>query len=327
MSNPLISIVLPVYNIQEYLERCFQSVTEQDYESLEILFVDDGSTDRSGEMLDDFSKRDSRISVFHKENGGLSDARNFGTEHASGEFITYVDPDDSIDPDYVSYLYNLIVRFDADLSVCQHRTCYQNGKVKENAVQRAPEAETPEQWLNSFLYNDVNDTSAYCKLIARSLLSDIRFPKGKIFEDLATMYRLIMKADRIAVGFDSKYNYMFHDNSISNSKFNEKYFDYSPITDQVTEKIVEKYPSLLQPALAKRYRARFSVLNLMINSDADRKYTDRRDEMISYLRKHKRTVLSDPRVSKVERAAASLISISYPLYRMGWKWHRKNIMG
>lgn len=325
-SIPLISIILPVYNIEKYLDRCFESLKRQSYQNLEIIFVDDGSTDNSGEKCESYKEKDSRIIVFHKVNGGLSDARNYGTARAKGAYITYVDPDDYIDEDYISYLYDLIVNYGTSMSVCQHRICYQNGKKKECSSSEKDEKVSSEQWLKRFLYNDIYDTSAYCKLIKRTLLTDISFPKGKIFEDLATMYKIIIKAKYIAVGYQSKYNYLFHSASISNDSFNERYFDYSDITDEVTSDIEKQYPELKNPAIAKRCRARFSVLNLMINTDADYLYPIKKKELLQYIEDHKKYILWNKNISKIEKTATIIISISYSIYRLGWKQHRRNIM-
>ena len=114
----LVSVIIPVYNVEKFLDRCVRSVLAQTYNNLEIILVDDGSPDRSGEMCDSLAKEDSRIVVFHKQNGGVSDARNYGTTHAKGEYITFVDSDDYVAPNYVEYLMSLITKYDADTSCC-----------------------------------------------------------------------------------------------------------------------------------------------------------------------------------------------------------------
>ena len=110
MEEPLISVIIPVYKVEQYLDRCLNSVVNQTYKNLEIILVDDGSPDNCPKMCDEWAEKDNRVKVFHKENGGLSDARNYGTERCNGLFLTYVDSDDYIDTDYVSYLYDLLHR-------------------------------------------------------------------------------------------------------------------------------------------------------------------------------------------------------------------------
>ena len=126
--NEIVSIIIPIYKVELYLERCIQSVLMQTYHNLEIILVDDGSPDLCGEICEDFAQKDSRVRVYHKQNGGLSDARNYGVEQAHGTYITFIDADDYVAPDYVEYLVGLLVKFDADISCC----CMI--KTTENAV-------------------------------------------------------------------------------------------------------------------------------------------------------------------------------------------------
>ena len=118
MNRPLISVVLPIYNIEAYLDRCMEAVLNQTYDNLEILMVDDGSPDGCGAMCDRYAREDSRVKALHKENGGLSDARNYGIAHSTGEYITCIDPDDYVDLDFVEYLYGLAAKYSARMSIC-----------------------------------------------------------------------------------------------------------------------------------------------------------------------------------------------------------------
>ena len=122
----LISVIIPVYNVELYLRRCVDSVINQTYKLLEIILVDDGSTDSSGKICEEYSKTDNRIKVIHKTNGGLSDARNAGIEICKGDYITFVDSDDWIDPDLVKHLYDIIVKFNADISIGMYKKVYDN---------------------------------------------------------------------------------------------------------------------------------------------------------------------------------------------------------
>lgn len=119
--KPLISIIMPVYNVEQYLNYCMESILAQDYKNLEIILIDDGSTDSSGDMCDEYAKNDSRIKVIHKKNGGLSSARNIGIEVMTGKYMTFVDPDDYIRIDYVSRMYKYILEDETDLVVCSYK--------------------------------------------------------------------------------------------------------------------------------------------------------------------------------------------------------------
>ena len=127
----LISIVLPIYNVENYIEKCMESVLNQTYKNIEIILVDDGSPDNCPIICDQYVKEDNRVKVVHKENGGLSDARNAGIKVANGDYITFIDSDDYVDKDYVEFLYNTIEETDADIAIGGHRVIYDSGKIIE----------------------------------------------------------------------------------------------------------------------------------------------------------------------------------------------------
>lgn len=127
-----ISIIVPVYNVEQYITRCIESITSQTYRNIEILLIDDGSTDNSGNICDEYQKKDSRVMTFHKTNGGLSDARNYGIKHASGQYLCFVDSDDYISKHMVEILYNNLIKYSADISACGFLTVHDGicGKKK-----------------------------------------------------------------------------------------------------------------------------------------------------------------------------------------------------
>ena len=124
----LISIIVPVYNVEKYLNRCIDSILLQTYNNIEILLIDDGSLDKSSQICDEYMKKDKRIKVIHKKNGGLSDARNAGIDIARGKYITFIDSDDSVEKDLVEYLYKLVINFNTKMSICSHRVIFDEGK-------------------------------------------------------------------------------------------------------------------------------------------------------------------------------------------------------
>ena len=137
--SDLISVIVPVYNVEQYLEKCVDSIKNQSYPHLEILLIDDGATDSSGQLCDTLAETDSRIKVFHKANGGLSDARNYGLQHASGAFILFLDSDDYIHPHMIESLYEQMIKEDADVSVCNIMNVYETGE--------SPQCENPELYF------------------------------------------------------------------------------------------------------------------------------------------------------------------------------------
>ena len=256
----LISIVLPIYNVENYIEKCMESVLNQTYKNIEIILVDDGSPDNCPIICDQYVKEDNRVKVVHKENGGLSDARNAGIKVANGDYITFIDSDDYVDKDYVEFLYNTIEETDADIAIGGHRVIYDSGKIIEKETHENSVLE-PKKVLERILYDDGIDLSAWGKLYKRYLFNDIKFPKGRLFEDSATTYMLVDKANKIAINSISKYNYIIRKNSISNAKFSPKKMDLITSTREMSEYVKNKYPDLKNAANRRLMYAYLSTLS------------------------------------------------------------------
>lgn len=211
--NELISVIIPVYNVKEYLERCLESVISQSYENLEIILVDDGSTDGSSELCDDIAKRDSRIFAFHKTNGGLSDARNYGITQSNGAYISFVDSDDWIAPTMIEDLFDAIQKYNVRLAVCETAYAYDDynylPKTTGNAfvLDKLPAYEM-------LLKNRRFRTNAWNKLYSADLWDGVQFPKGKKYEDVYIMHRIYDMCDRIAYVDKALYYYYQRNNSI-----------------------------------------------------------------------------------------------------------------
>ena len=256
----LISIVLPIYNVENYIEKCMESVLNQTYKNIEIILVDDGSPDNCPIICDQYVKEDNRVKVVHKENGGLSDARNAGIKVANGDYITFIDSDDYVDKDYVEFFYNTIEETDADIAIGGHRVIYDSGKIIEKETHENSVLE-PKKVLERILYDDGIDLSAWGKLYKRYLFNDIKFPKGRLFEDSATTYMLVDKANKIAINSISKYNYIIRKNSISNAKFSPKKMDLITSTREMSEYVKNKYPDLENAANRRLMYAYLSTLS------------------------------------------------------------------
>lgn len=325
VKNPLVSIILPIYNIEKYLTKCMESILGQSYINLEIIMVDDGSTDSCSRLCDDYKKADNRIVVFHKTNGGLSDARNYGIKRAKGEYITCVDPDDYVDIDYVQYLVELVSKYETKMSICQHRVIFDNGKVKENG-KPGDECLKTVKCLERMLYHDVIDTSAWAKLYHRSLFDTVEYPKGKIFEDIGTTYALMMQCDEIAVGYESKYNYIFHNNSIVNSSFKTSKLDMLEMTDKMARDVCEVYPELNKAVKRRQVYARFSTLNQMLDVD-EPEYINIRKDIIAFIFKNKNAIIGNKRCSRKDKLAIVILNLGFHLYRKSWKLYLSMVKG
>ena len=216
--QPLISIVVPVYNVKQFLTKCLNSIISQTYSNLEIIVVDDGSTDGSATICDDYAKKDKRTSVIHKENGGLASARNAGIDVAKGTYIGFVDSDDYIEPYMYEKLLQAILKYSCNIAVCGINYVFDDGEVIAKA-NTEPEQFFEFPWaieeMNTFRLFDMG---AWSKLYKRELFADIRFPVGKLSEDFFIMYRLFDLAQGVAYVPDACYNYFQRANSITKSK-------------------------------------------------------------------------------------------------------------
>lgn len=212
-----VSIIVPVYNVADYLNECLESLVNQKYNNIEILLIDDGSSDNSLVLCNKWAKRDSRIQVFHKKNGGLSDARNYGIDRAKGKYIAFVDSDDYVTEDYISSMYNNIIKYSVKISACGFAHLYNNGTIKEinfSNIEMMYSENEAQKYLNIIGYFNV---SACNKLFLASLFEEIRFPIGKKSEDWFIMYKIIEKAKSIYYSSEIKYIYRQRSGSITKS--------------------------------------------------------------------------------------------------------------
>lgn len=232
-TNDLISVIVPVYNVEKYLSQCINSILNQTVKNLEIILVDDGSLDNSGKICDEFSKKDNRIIVIHKENNGLSSARNAGLEIATGSYIGFVDSDDWLDETMYETLLRLIKDTSSDISCCKFfKTANSEEKISpiDNEV---IESFNNIEGLNNF-YTDLYTQTvvAWNKLYARKLFDNVIYPTGKIHEDEGTTYKLFYKANKITYTNIPLYYYRITPNSITTSKFNKKRLDILDVYDE-----------------------------------------------------------------------------------------------
>lgn len=210
----LISIIIPIYNVEKYIHRCVDSVMNQTYTDLEIILVDDGSPDNCGEICDEYAMIDNRIKVIHKKNGGLSDARNHGIESATGEWLFFLDSDDWIHPQTIERLYDAAVKNNVSVSMC----AYVQVECESPKVDGSKEAElwTPKEL---YLRHHVTATIACAKLYKIDCFKNIRYPVGKIHEDEFITYRILFAQDRIAFLDQPYYAYFINNEGIMRSKW------------------------------------------------------------------------------------------------------------
>ena len=214
MGQPLISVIVPVYKVEEYLPRCIDSILAQTYKNLEIILVDDGSPDKCPAICDEYAKKDSRIKVIHKKNGGLSDARNAGLDLCSGEKICFIDSDDYVSPRYVEDLYGQMMKTNSDLVLCGFVKVFQDGTFGEPERLEGGIIAEEEYW--NAMYGDapVNYIVAWNKLYDRRLFEKVRYAKGRINEDEIILHQIISKCHIVSAIRECDYFYLVRDDSI-----------------------------------------------------------------------------------------------------------------
>lgn len=316
--DSLISIIIPVYNVEKFIDRCIKSVINQTYTNLEIILVDDGSPDNCGNICEEYANQDSRIKVIHKENGGLSDARNVGINSATGKYITFIDSDDFVELDYIEYLYGLIQKYNVNMSFCRYNVCYENRKPQLKTLSKECKY-SKMQAYKEILYAKNFEVSAWAKMYLTEHFKDIYYPKGKIFEDNDTTYKLVDKNEFIAVGFESKYNYMIRTESITKKEFTEKQLYLIEASDNMCN-YLSKYEQLRKAILRKRCVARISTFNRMINaSNRNRKEEERlRKEILSY-----KKVIFDLESSTRDKISIIVLSLGTTIYKKIWNIYEK----
>lgn len=311
---PLISVVVPVYNVEPYLERCIKSLLAQSYNRLEIILVDDGSTDNSGKICDEFEKNDSRIVVIHKENGGLSDARNIALANMKGKYVTCVDSDDFVSPFYIENLYIAISKDDCDIA-CSWFLDYFEGdnlpvpyKINDSDILIVERID----FYQKLLYQDGVETSAWGKLYRSVLFDDVRYPKGKLYEDIPTIYNLTEKVNKIAIISKVDYFYYQRSDSIAQANFSIRKMDAIVHMNEFKNNIILNYP-ILENAARCRY---MSALCNIIFQIPEREYREQHQFLWIEIKKNRKYILKDKKSRKKARVAALISYGGYSFMKL-----------
>ncbi len=323
MSEPKISIIVPIYNVAEYLPRCIECLIGQTYRNVEIILVDDCSPDLSPSICNKYAAEDDRIVVIHRKvNGGLSAARNSGLDVATGEYIAFVDSDDYVELDFIEYMYNLLIDNDADISACGVYTVFTDGTRENQSSDLSLIVMDSHEALERMCYNDSFFITTWDKLYKRELFNGIRFPEGKLFEDTGTTYRLVGAAGRmVAQAENPKYYYMRTPNSITTSGFNMRKLDYVEMADNMAEYIIDKYPDLRPAAERKQMHACFSTLTQLANCGMRNKDVERM--LISRIKALRSSAMRNPRTPRRDKLAIIALNFGFGFFSFIWRRVRK----
>lgn len=243
-THPLISVIVPVYNVERYIERCIDSIISQTYDNLDIILVDDGSTDSSLKICQQYQEKNPRIRVLHKQNGGQASARNMGLETARGDLIAFVDSDDWIEKTMYETLLHNLYKYECDISACQFGD-------DTNAEQSAGEVHvySQEESIALLLQGKVFTNAVCDKLFKRSVWQGIRFPEVRVYEDNAVVYRCLMSSTKIVYSDNKLYHYCSRADSTLHKPFTIDRFVGASISQRRSEDIINRYEKLQKTAV------------------------------------------------------------------------------
>lgn len=320
----LLSVIVPVYNVERYLPRCVDSILAQTYQNLEILLVDDGGADASGKICDDYAAKDPRVQVIHKTNGGLSSARNAGLDAARGEYLAFVDSDDWIEPDAYAYMLTLARKYGVKL-VCAGRFDV-DGKTGQRRLGLCPQKEeliTAEEMVGRIFLWDGCDSSACDKLYHRSLFQGRRYPEGKVCEDVPVTYRIALQAEQVVLCDRPFYNYYHRPDSITTAAVSENTFHFSQHTAKIYPYIRDNYPKIEAQARYFRVRSLAHILLLLDQGTEElrSRFFDQYKSSRTALREHTLFILRSPYFGGKERVRNLLLILG--LYRPLWRLSHK----
>ena len=313
--NKLISIIIPVYNVECYLGACMESVLNQTYKKIEVILVDDGATDNSGQMCDHYAEEDMRVRVIHKKNGGLADARNKGITHANGDYIMFIDSDDVVSQNFVEYLYSLIIENSSDIGICNPIHCYPGRKIKFEP-ENMKKIFKPEDAIVEMLYQKSFLVAAWGKIFKKEYFDDILFPYGMLFEDSAIMYKIFDKAEKIVYSDAKLYGYMHWNGSITTNDFSKRDCDILTICSQITDYMENKNERLWKAAMSYQTAAAFRIyMNAPRNGEFDLELRDCK----MFLKENWKLVLQDPNIRYKMKIALLMFKYARPIMPIIYK--------
>ncbi|MCR4604953.1 MAG: glycosyltransferase [Eubacterium sp.] len=311
----MISITIPVYNSEKYLRACIDSVLNQTYTDFELLLVDDGSTDGSGEICDEYAKKDSRVRVFHTPNGGSSAARNYGIDRAQGEYLGFIDSDDEIEPDMYELLYELITKEDADISMCGLADVY-GGKVVNPVDKPVYMIMDASESIKTVFEAKLTSVTPVNKLYKKELFEGIRYPLGEDSgEDASIIVDLLSRCKKTVLDNTQKYRYIHREGSITTRQFAPRDLSVIKAYKKNYKLIHDNFPELMDVASMRLCWAYFFVLDKLLLCENRKKYKKIEDKLVAFLRKNTGFIIRDKRFNKTRKIAALVLRFSVGAYK------------
>ena len=310
-----VSIVVPVYNVEDCLSYCVDSLRQQTYKNIEIILVDDGSTDSSGEICDQYAREDDRITVLHIENGGLSNARNTGVKESSTDWIVFIDSDDYYDHRAIEYLVKLRDKYRVDLvatPVIEVRN-YENSDFLGDFREKYSGKLDRRTALEQMFYGNYVGTHSGGKLYKKEILLRFPYPNGMLYEDLSLAYEHIASCENIAVSALNLYKYYRRPGSIVNSKYSDRLLDFYKAMEWNRAYVERDYPNDKEMRRALNVRYVFNGLHIvhaMLISDMYAEVNKIRKEYIQYFK----DVILNSNVTRKNKVKYLMLLVSPKLY-------------
>lgn len=303
--DPLISVIVPAYNGEKYVERCVSALLGQTYQNLEIVLVDDGSADKTFELCKRLEQQSDQVKAYTKKNGGAASARNFGLGKSRGEYIAYMDVDDMVFEDYIQYLYRLLQKYDADVAMCD---CYKMG-AEEKLPRHFPEGEihlmNQAEAVESLFYRKGVTGYPVLKLWKKEIIQDGLFPEDMLYgEDFIFVYEMLKRCNRVVYG--EKVTYIYYQNSGSvnrNVNYMQLVHSWDIFSRRVMGDITARYPSLENAAIAKNYILAIDFFNRTDKKNDEMKL---RSQLGQYVKRYGSRVCRDENCKRLNRILGAI---------------------
>lgn len=314
-----IGIIVPVYNVELYLNRCMDSILKQTFEDFKVILIDDGSTDRSGKICDEYAEIDTRIQVVHKENSGVADTRNKGLEKVRTEYITFIDADDYVDSNYLETLYRLMMKYNGDLVISYHTVLREDEGRKLKSKKRTDKISCGEAIVSkaevykAMLGNEGMITSVWGKLYHRNLFQTVRYPVGEIYEDMSVICEIVEKSRRIVATSYSGYYYIQRTGSITHGTPSLEHLILLRNEEQLMRLIQDQYPEIGGTAKRHYFWSCFYLLHMFI---FESEYEPVIKELQNKIKAEWRFLIFGKETSLMERGATVCLMMGQSFYKI-----------
>lgn len=319
--KPLISVIVPIFNVAEFLRECLESLQNQTYENVEILLIDDGSSDESGDICEKFASENAKFRVFHKKNGGQAVARNLGLDNAKGEYIAFLDSDDILESHFCEKAYEILKQNGVKMAMLGYKSFISKSEILnfKNTTQESVKIYNEDEiYAEIFSANPAFGTAVWRNLYHKSIWQNLRFPQGQIYEDVAIAYEIFSLAKSVAVSDFVGYFYRIRQGSTTNS-FNEKHLKAVPSVRSFANKVATAFPHLKNAANFTIMDSMTHISRMIIKADETQKYHAEIAQFQGFLRQNFTLIFTQKSASKMTKILMLLLAISPNLLKFALK--------